>query len=58
MVRPKTMLSWRQEMVVRQVVVKLAVNNSFDNFGDDRDERDWPEVGGIGGVAGFVEGMD
>ena len=56
--RPKTVLSWGEEVVLGKVIVELLMDGPLYNFGDYRNDENWPEVGWVRRIAGFVNGVN
>jgi hypothetical protein len=44
---PETGLGIIQYSDFQQMVIQLSMNQSFNNFGNDRQYRDWPVITGV-----------
>ena len=58
MMGAEAVLGVREEVVVGEVVVKLALYNTFNYLGYDGDDGYGSEVGRIGRISGFVDRID
>ena len=56
--RPKSVLILGEDVILGQVIIELLMDGPLYNFGDNRNDGNWPEVGWVRGIAGFVNGMN